>query len=65
MSNIRHLLATIALCVPSLLTAQSVAPESTRAFDFSIRNIMRGPELYGTAPMDVNWSADSRWIYFN
>jgi dipeptidyl aminopeptidase/acylaminoacyl peptidase len=33
-------------------------------FDFSIKNIMRGPELYGRPPSDVRWSADSRWIYF-
>ena len=34
------------------------------AFDFSIKNIMRGPELYGRPPENVRWSADSRWIYF-
>jgi dipeptidyl aminopeptidase/acylaminoacyl peptidase len=44
---------------PSTLAAQS-AP-----FDFSIRNIMRGPELYGRPPQNVRWSADSKWIYFN
>ena len=26
---------------------------------------MRGPELYGRAPGDIRWSADSKWIYFN
>ena len=35
-----------------------------RAFDFSIPNIMRGPEVYGREPGRVQWSADSRWIYF-
>jgi len=35
------------------------------SFDFSIKNIMRGPELYGRPPQDVRWSADSKWIYFN
>ena len=44
---------------PSTLAAQS-AP-----FDFSIKNIMRGPELYGRQPQNVRWSADSKWIYFN
>ncbi len=34
------------------------------AFDFSIKNMMRGPELYGRAPGNVRWSADSKWIYF-
>ena len=34
------------------------------SFDFSIGNIMRGPELYGREPQRVRWSADSRTIYF-
>jgi dipeptidyl aminopeptidase/acylaminoacyl peptidase len=34
------------------------------AFDFSIKNIMRGPELYGREPQQVRWSADGRYIYF-
>ena len=41
------------------------AQQSPGAFDFSIKNIMRGPELYGRIPQDVRWSADSKWIYFN
>src|SRR5688572_20611645 len=48
--------------------AQSVATTpaagTARAFDFSITNMMRGPELYGREPQRVQWSADSRWIYF-
>ncbi|MEO5589589.1 MAG: hypothetical protein ABIS03_08390, partial [Gemmatimonadaceae bacterium] len=51
----------IALVIAAPLSAQQ--PVST--FDFSIRNMMRGPELYGRAPSDVRWSADSHWIYFN
>ena len=35
-----------------------------RPFDFSIRNIMRGPELYGREPQQVRWTPDGRWIYF-
>lgn len=50
------------LLAPALLGAQATGV--TPAFDFSIRNIMRGPELYGRAPMTVRWSADGRWIYF-
>jgi dipeptidyl aminopeptidase/acylaminoacyl peptidase len=41
------------------LSAQTAPP-----FDFSIKNIMRGPELYGRQPDNVRWSADSKWIYF-
>src|SRR5688572_24629763 len=37
---------------------------STKPFDFTIKNIMRGPELYGRPPQQVSWSADNRWIYF-
>ena len=33
-------------------------------FDFSIPNIMRGPEVYGREPQQVRWTADGRWIYF-
>jgi dipeptidyl aminopeptidase/acylaminoacyl peptidase len=34
------------------------------SFDFSIKNMMRGPELYGREPQRVRWSADGRYIYF-
>jgi len=50
--------STIVLC------AAPVAAQTAKPFDFSIKNIMRGPELYGRQPTDVRWSADSRWIYF-
>ena len=46
-----------------MLTASPVTAQ--QSFDFSIKNIMRGPELYGRVPQDVRWSADSKWIYFN
>lgn len=55
-------LASLLLVLPTLLGAQATAP--VPAFDFSIRNIMRGPELYGRAPTNVRWSADGGWIYF-
>ncbi len=54
--------------MPAVLAAQGAAPParpaSGAAFDFSIPNIMRGPELYGRVPSNVRWSADSRWIHF-
>lgn len=43
------------------LSASSVPAQS---FDFSIANIMRGPEHYGREPSNVAWSADGQWIYF-
>jgi dipeptidyl aminopeptidase/acylaminoacyl peptidase len=74
MRNSIQLLAALAIATPAApatLVSQSApttpATPATPAtqFDFSIKNIMRGPELYGTPPTDVSWSADSRWIYFN
>ena len=57
--------------VPVMLVAATLAmhpvsgtAQQASAFDFSIRNIMRGPELYGRPPENVRWSADNRWIYF-
>ncbi|MDO8500845.1 MAG: prolyl oligopeptidase family serine peptidase [Gemmatimonadaceae bacterium] len=47
-----------------LIAAPLGAQQTSAPFDFSIRNIMRGPELYGTVPQDVRWSADNKWIYF-
>src|SRR5438874_37285 len=44
--------------------ALPVGAQQAKPFDFSIKNIMRGPELYGRQPQDVRWSADSKWIYF-
>ncbi|HKO15741.1 MAG TPA: prolyl oligopeptidase family serine peptidase, partial [Gemmatimonadaceae bacterium] len=49
-----------------LLAAPAVAqhPDTSRSFDFTIANIMRGPEVYGREPERVRWSADGKWIYF-
>lgn len=47
-----------------LFVAAPLGAQQASSFDFSIRNIMRGPELYGRAPDDVRWSNDSKWIYF-
>ena len=48
-----------AIVVPALASAQQ-----RPAFDLSIANIMRGPEVYGREPQQVRWSADGRYIYF-
>jgi dipeptidyl aminopeptidase/acylaminoacyl peptidase len=47
-----------------LIVAAPAAAQRQSGFDFTIRNIMRGPELYGRVPDDVRWSNDSKWIYF-
>ena len=48
-----------------IFLASSLSAQQASSFDFSIKNIMRGPELYGRPPSDIHWSADSKWIYFN
>jgi dipeptidyl aminopeptidase/acylaminoacyl peptidase len=48
----------------TVLCASPVVAQTPKPFDFSIKNIMRGPELYGRQPENVRWSADNRWIYF-
>src|SRR6266542_2515846 len=48
-----------------VVASSSAAAQRASTFDFSIKNIMRGPELYRRPPADVRWSADSKWIYFN
>ncbi len=58
-STARGIGALALLFSPLPLSGQEAKP-----FDFSIRNIMRGPELYGRPPQNVRWSADNRWIYF-
>jgi dipeptidyl aminopeptidase/acylaminoacyl peptidase len=52
---------------PGTLLAQELTTKPAQipaSFDFSIANIMRGPELYGRTPSNVRWSADNRWIVF-
>lgn len=46
------------------LIAAPLAAQQSSGFDFSLKNMMRGPELYGRQPGNVRWSADSKWIYF-
>ena len=59
-------LPLVLLAVPyAALAPQAPAPaRPASAFDFSIANIMRGPELYGREPQRVQWTADGRWLYF-
>ncbi|HEX6534497.1 MAG TPA: prolyl oligopeptidase family serine peptidase [Gemmatimonadaceae bacterium] len=56
----RTLLAAITL----LAAAQPLHAQQPDGFDFSIRNIMRGPELVGRAPERIRWTPDGKWIYF-
>ena len=53
--------------VLSAAAAIAAAPRAARAqtLDFSIKNLMRGPELYGREPANVRWSPDGQYIYFS
>ena len=53
------------LCAAFALVASSLGAQRASGFEFTIKNIMRGPELYGREPQNVRWSADGKWIYFN
>ena len=59
----RLILRTAFLLVAAAPAAAQRTAASTQ-FDFSIRNIMRGPELVGRPPQNIAWSPDGRWIYF-
>lgn len=53
----RRLLFALALLSTTRAAAQ-------QPFDLSVKNIMRGPELYGREPAQVRFTADGQWIYF-
>ncbi|HEU4995115.1 MAG TPA: prolyl oligopeptidase family serine peptidase [Gemmatimonadaceae bacterium] len=55
---------SLAALLAALWAAPAAAQNGQNTFDFSIANIMRGPELYGREPQRVRWSADGKWIYF-
>jgi dipeptidyl aminopeptidase/acylaminoacyl peptidase len=58
------------LVAPRAAAAQSTAlyvpgPAAGQQFQLSIKNIMRGPELYGEPPSNVRFTDDGQWIYFD
>ena len=55
----------LAISVPLFGSPLNVLSAQQKPFDFSIANIMRGPELYGREPSNIRWSADNQWIYFS
>ena len=56
---LRFAIPALLLAVPAL-----VADAQQAAFDLSVKNIMRGPELYGREPAQVRFTADGQWLYF-
>ena len=59
----RHLLKSTIIALAATVPA-SAQPAPRSSFDFTIANIMRGPELYGREPQRVRWTSDGAWIYF-
>jgi len=57
------LLLPIVLAAGIAATAGAQQPRRD-AFDFSIKTIMRGPEIVGRAPSRIRWTPDGKWIYF-
>src|SRR5687768_16927852 len=64
MRPILSFISIVAFCL-SPLVGYAQQQASTRQFDLTIDNIMRGPALVGYEPTAVRWSADSKKIYFN
>ena len=60
-------LALALLSVPSAAPiAQTGAPAPKPVkFELTVDSIMRGPDLVGSAPTGLRWSADSRQLYFD
>src|ERR1044072_6419379 len=48
--------------VAAIIAAPAAAQQPK--FDFTIANIMRGPEVFGREPQNVRWTTDGQWIYF-
>lgn len=52
------------LAALALVAAASPAAAQAPRFDLTVASIMRGPEVVGREPGAIQWTPDSRWIYF-
>lgn len=59
--TLRRLPITAAIASLSLAPVPLLAQQS---FDWSIADIMRGPEHFGREPQNVAWTHDGQWLYF-
>src|SRR5437879_8151410 len=50
----------VVVALVAVLPARSPA----QGFPLTVANLMRGPDLYGTAPSNVRFSVDGRYVYF-
>ncbi|MBV6520674.1 MAG: Protein TolB [Gemmatimonadaceae bacterium] len=60
----RWLTVACAAALPSFATAASAQDVGRGRFEFTIPNIMRGPEVYGREPARIRFTPDGEWIYF-
>src|SRR4051794_15661226 len=60
----RLLLAAALISAPAAAQQPPRSASGQAPFDFTIANIMRGPEVFGREPQNVRWTADGQWIYF-
>jgi dipeptidyl aminopeptidase/acylaminoacyl peptidase len=50
--------------VVALFASAVAQAQQPPKFEFTIKNMMRGPEVYGRAPTQIRWTPDGQWIYF-
>ncbi len=60
-SSVLGLRSLVLALVLSPVALQSQQPAK---FEFTIKNMMRGPEIYGREPAQIRWTPDGQWIYF-
>ncbi len=61
----RRLAFVTLLCFsPCAGAAQGFPRPSGSPLGLTVENIMRGPDLVGTAPFNVQFGADGRYVYF-
>ena len=53
-----------AALIGAMLAGRATQAQQPAPFEFTIKNIMRGPEVYGREPATVRWTPDGQWIYF-
>lgn len=59
-----HRGAPAALLLVAALASPAGAQAPRPGFDLTVANIMRGPEVTGREPTGVQWTPDSRFVYF-
>jgi len=50
--------------LPFALAPFALPAQAPAHFEFTVKNMMRGPEVYGREPAQIRWTPDGAWIYF-